>query len=326
VRRPLVHIGYHKTGTSWLQRNLFRSAELGFNTSGKGAGTPVTTLVATRALDFDAERARQEFEGAFVAAGKRDLVPVVSLERLSGHPFSGGYDNRELAERLAAVLPGARVLCVFREQTAMIASTYKQFVKTGGGSSLERFLDPPVHRHMRIPLFDLRHFEYDRLLALYRKLFGAEAVLFLPYELFASEPHTFVERIVEFAGANASSAAIPDLPFDARPNLAHSAVATGLVRRVNRLLALADVNPTPLVAADPLLVKRIRRSLVKTVDSLPRGLLDREERRLRDRISSFVADRYGASNERLAQLTGEDLAAYGYVTTNAESHVADRSH
>ena len=312
MRQPLVHIGYHKTGTSWLQRYLFRNADLGFTTSGKGPGTPVTTFVATRALDFDAERVRREFEHLFDAAQRDGLVPVLSLERLAGHPFSGGYDSRELAERLAAVVPEARVLCVFREQTAMIGSTYKQFVKTGGGSSVERFLDPPVHRHRRIPLFDLRHFEYDRLLRLYRKLFEPDQVLFLPYESFASKPQEFVERIVGFAGIRTSSAATSRLPFDERPNLAQSALSIEVIRWLNRFLALTDVNPNPIVAADPRFVKRARRAVANAVESMPDGLRDREERRLYARIARVVADRYGPSNQRLAELTGEDLAVYGY--------------
>lgn len=310
---PLVHIGYHKTGTSWLQRHLFRSAEIGFDYSGKGPGTPVSSLVTTRALDFDPERARAEFEPALAGALGRGLVPVVSLERLSGHPFSGGYDSRELAERLAAVMPEARILCVFREQTAMIASTYKQFVKTGGTSSVERFLDPPIQRHVRIPLFDLRHFEYDRLLVLYQRLFGVENVLFVPYELFSEDPGRYVGEIASFAGANTASDAIDRLPFGARTNVGQPASSTGVARQLNRLLVRADVNPNPVIPADPRLARRLTQGLTATVEKFPPGVLDRGERRLRGRISGVVCDRYAASNARLSQLVGADLQRYGYV-------------
>jgi hypothetical protein len=313
VTRPLVHIGYHKTGTSWLQRFLFRNADTGFHSSGKGQGTPVTSFVTTRALDFEAEAARADFEPALTAAKKRGLVPVVSLERLAGHPFSGGYDSKELAERLVAVLPDARILCVFREQTSMIASTYKQFVKTGGPSPLDRFLHPPTHRHVRIPQFDMRHFEYDRLLRLYRTLFGPDDVRFLPYESFVADPRAFVQTIATFAGTSASPTVIANLPFEQRPNLGQSASATGVVRRANRLFALADVNPNPVIAAKSQTVKRMRRGLAVAVESLPAGVLERGERRLRDQISKAVGDSYAASNHRLSALTGLDLGSYGYV-------------
>jgi hypothetical protein len=308
---PLVHIGYHKTGTSWLQRHLFRNAEAGFHSSGKGRGTPVTSFVSERALDFDVERARAEFGVALAAARTQNLVPVVSLERLSGHPLSGGYDSRELGERLSAVLPGARILCVFREQTAMIASTYKQYVKTGGPSSIERFLAPPVQRHRRIPMFDFRHFEYDRLLSFYRTLFGPENVLFVPYEGFATDPESFVRRIAAFAGAEPAQDAIRRLPFDRRANVAQSAVATAITRRLNRLFVLADVNPNPVVVA-PRLADRLRKA-TRAADRLPSAVIDRSERRLRNRISSLIAGRYGESNGRVSRLTGLDLLSFGYV-------------
>jgi len=306
-----VHIGYHKTGTSWLQRQLFRNADVGFHSSGKGQGTPVTSLVAARPLDFDVERSREEFAVALAAARKAKLVPVVSLERLSGHPLSGGYDSKELAERLHAVLPDARILGVFREQNAMIASTYKQYVKTGGPSSLERFLAPPVQRHRRIPMLDHRHFEYDRLLVFYRTLFGAENVLFIPYEWFASAPESFVRRIAEFAGADPPEDAIRGLPFEQRANVGQSAITTAISRRLNRLFVLTDVNPNPLVDA-PRITRAFRRA-VPAADRLPSVVIERSERRLRNRISTLIGDRYGESNARLSRLTGVDLEPYGYV-------------
>jgi len=49
-------------------------------------------------------------------------VPVLSAERLSGNPDSGGYDSVHVAEYLAATFPEARVLIVIREQADMLVS------------------------------------------------------------------------------------------------------------------------------------------------------------------------------------------------------------
>ena len=51
-------------------------------------------------------------------------VPVISHERLSGYPHSGGHDSKEIAHRLAAVFPNAKVVIVIREQKSMILSNY----------------------------------------------------------------------------------------------------------------------------------------------------------------------------------------------------------
>jgi hypothetical protein len=64
------------------------------------------------------------------------LIPMVSSERLSGNPHSGGYDSAVLAERLHQVFPGARVLVMIREQRSMILSSWAQYVRVGGACLL----------------------------------------------------------------------------------------------------------------------------------------------------------------------------------------------
>ena len=74
------------------------------------------------------------------------LSPVVSFERFSGNPFSGGYDSKEIADRLVRVFPDARVLVIVREQRSMIVSTYKKYVREGGALPPSKFMRPPTSR------------------------------------------------------------------------------------------------------------------------------------------------------------------------------------
>jgi hypothetical protein len=53
---------------------------------------------------------------------------VITDERLSGNPQSGGYDSRELADKTPRTFPDSKMLIVVREQTAIIYSSYKQYV------------------------------------------------------------------------------------------------------------------------------------------------------------------------------------------------------
>jgi hypothetical protein len=306
----LVHIGYHKTGTSWLQKFLFRKP-VGFRWGRKGPDTPIARLVAARSLEFDATLARADFRTELDASRERGLIPVVSLERLSGHPFSGGFDSKEMAERLASVFPEGRVLGVFREQRSMIVSTYKQYVRVGGACSLSRFIDPPRYRRPRMPLFDAQHFEYHHLLSRYRELFGAANVLFIPYELFLREPKEFVARIVDFAGLSTDPRELEGLPLDARPNRAAPALETALKRHVNRAFGLSDLNTNPLLTAP-----RLCQSLypgAKWVASVAPGYLEnRAEHRLRACVADWAVGRFADSNRVTAELTGFDLGAFGY--------------
>jgi len=318
---PLIHIGYHKTGTSWLQRFLFRNPKAGFFSTGKATDSPVNRLVATHPLDFRADAAIVDFAGPIDEIRRRGLLPVVSLERLSGHPFSGGYDSKDIAHRLAEVFPAGRVLVVIREQQDMIVSTYKQYIRAGGALPLARFLDPPVYRRPRTTHFDLRHFEYHRLLRAYVGLFGHGRVLALPYERLKGDPLGFVQAIVQFSGARPEAGALEALPFDQRPNLAAQTASVHVSRLLNRWFVATDINPAPILpwaGRGPLSVA----SAAALDRIVPAGVQLKLDRRIRATVREVVQGRYHESNLQSARIMGVDLEQYGYDIASA-SHAPE---
>jgi hypothetical protein len=311
---PLVHIGYHKTGTNWLQEELFGNPRTGYRWLGKQPLThPVHTLVRARPFDFDAAAVRSEFEPMLTDAEREGLLPVVSFPRLSGHPYSGGYDSRLIADRIAQVFPDARILIVIREQRSMIVSTYKQYVNAGGEAKLEHFLQPAKQREWRIPGFDYGHFAYDRLIGYYRSLYGADAVLVLPYEQFVADGAGFVEAIARFAGREIPVDVIGDLPFDVRSNKAQSALAIEVARPLNRFRRRSDLNLEPLFESQLLAkaAKRVRRADL-LASPATRKLAARSEQRLRDHVATAIGTRYVAGNGETMRMTGLDLGALGW--------------
>ncbi len=309
----LVHIGYHKTGTNWLQRHFFGDPRTGLQWVGKSGGDhPARQLVRARPLEFDAAVSRAQFEPLLRRAETEGLLPVVSYERLSGHPFSGGHDSKEIANRLKEVFPEAKVLVVIREQRSMILSTYKQYVKAGGPCSLPRFLAPPRSTSMRVPWFDLRHFEYHHLLRHYRALFGEDAVLALAFDQLVREPPAFVAAIGRFAGQPVDDELLASLPYTARYNPALSASKIAVRRRRNRLAERSEVHPAPLFESRSL--RRLTRAAAGAVDALvPGRMATKIEASLRREADEIVGDRYRESNRATAELTGIDLGGYGWT-------------
>jgi sulfotransferase family protein len=314
VPTTLVHIGYHKTGTNWLQEEVFADPSTGYRWLGKRPlSHPVHRLVRDRPLEFDAGALREEFEPMLRSAEDAGLLPVVSFPRLSGHAFSGGYDSQELADRLAAVFPEARVLIVIREQRSMIVSAYKQYVPAGGVCTVERFIaaDPESRR---VPRFDFGHFAYDRLIRYYQSLFGRESVLVLPYEQFVRDGRSFVAAIGEFAGRAIPAERLAALPYGKRSNRAQAALAVEWSRPLNMFGRRSDLNPAPVFQSKLLfsLAKQIRRLDPATVPVL-RDRAERSEADLRRVVADAVGDRYVESNRATAELTGIDLSAFGWM-------------
>jgi hypothetical protein len=308
----LVHVGYHRTGSSWLQKNVFARPKTGFRWTGKAKDDdPVRRLITARWSEFNPEKLRTRFDYRFEKARERGLLPVVSFERLSGHPCSGGYDSSEIASRIHQVIPEGRVLIVIREQQSAIHSNYKRYVRAGGTGSLEQFVFPPQTSNLRIPLFDFRHFEYHHLIRRYQKLFGADAVLVLPFEQFRDDPRTFVAEIGRFAGRPLPDDVLDSLPYGEleQPSLSPSEYV--MLRQLNRLVR-SEVNPVPLVDLDRHsgLKNFVQHRAVGT--AVPSALVRRSEQSLRRELTEVAAGRYAESNRITAELTGLDLGRYGY--------------
>lgn len=301
--RPLLHIGYHKTGTTWLQKRVFPDTEAGFSFVA-GPRIVRSVFVAVNPFDFDPGAARKNFARGINEAEAQGLVPIFSHERLSGSPYAGGYDSRTNADRLAATFPEARILVVIREQASMLGSVYKQYLRWGGAASFDQYVTPPPGTG-RLPVFRFDFLEYHRLIGYYQDLFGAENVLVLPYELLRVQPGEFLARIGNFLGTPVAT------PKGAMANISPSALSLSLKRQVNRYVVRDGLNPAP-----PLEIGNSNRVLMKACrridERVPARLVDGYERRWRRHIQDKVGERYAKSNDITTRLIGIDLREFGY--------------
>jgi Sulfotransferase family len=300
---PLLHIGYHKTGSSWLQQYLFRADGHPFRRADRRQVNEI--FVRPNPLDFKADSARQAL-GSFLSQAAEDrAVPVLSQERLSGGMETGGYDSKENAQRLAAVFPEAKVLIVIRQQISMILSSYKQYARKGGVMSLKRFIKP-TRRLRSTQQFDLAHFEYHRLIAHYQNLFGFERVLVLPYELFRADANAFVERIYRFCQLEPKTVT----QTGKRVNVSFSGPVLAVKLWFNRLFARGPQNPGCII---PTGENRVVTAAFGLADRLIPGFLRRwSDGRMLRLIRKVSGDRYRWSNAETAELTGLDLESFGY--------------
>lgn len=311
--RVLLHIGYHKTATTWFQSQLFPRADLGF--SALSARSLVhRALCVPHALAGDGGEAIRQVVAEANDATARGRQFVISHERLSGYPASGGFDAGLLAERLKRHFPNARVFCLFREQRAMILSAWRQQVVDGGGLSLRHFIDPPEPDIRRVPSFDPAMYRYTHLLQRYRALFGAENVLFRPYEEFRARPEAVLSGLAALLGSDPlQEAARPLASGMTTHNPSLTAPVLHLQRFLNIHFARTQLSPDCRVdlGAKPI------RAFARAIDrGIGRRLFRAADARSRKQALARIADRFGAyfdqDNERLSALVGLNLAEFGY--------------
>lgn len=294
----LVHIGFHKTGTTWLQSGLFRSEP--FNIAWDSMAI-ARTIVLTHTLDWCAETVRDELSRCAETETPGSTVDVMSWERLSGSPHAGGYDSGIIAKRLHELYPEARILIGVREQRSMIEALYRQYVRDGGVASLTGYLHP--RNPAEIPQFRFDHFEYDRLIRKYQELFGSDRVLVLPYERLRHDQDAFVRDICEFCEVDP-----PVLPVESNMYTAYGAKTTLVKRQLNKIFVRNSLNP-----AARYYVKNHEFRFDRLDNRMPRVLDDRIRAGWRAVVGESVEGRYERSNARLAELTGLDLGGYGYA-------------
>jgi Sulfotransferase domain len=320
LSRPLIHIGYHKTGTSWFQKNLFDTKENGFS-----------PLVSNRVSKddkglFECQRFARNFifglEGnllgsdEFSADSVRELladckpidsgIPVISHERLSGNPHAGGFDSEKICSRLSQVFDSPKIFMMLREQKSLILSCYFQYLGMGGTLSIQDYVNQPDDE--RLPKFNKSFFQFNHLISRYQKAFGKDHVLVLPYEMFRDDPHQMLEKLKSFTGA-----VVPDsLPFAQKVNSRLNAFLGARLRFLNCFTRRDSLNGySPFFMGK--FFQKLDRSLRKRMGGIVPDFIENAEIAKHKRIiQNLVGDFYEASNRETEELTGLELKPYDY--------------
>lgn len=316
---PLIHIGYLKTGSTWLQKHLFDCPDRGFF---RLAAKPISKnhiglRPATRfARNFIFEPggsfyALQEFspdrmrERLGECQSQSPGVAVLSEERLAGHPETGGFDSEQICLRLSQVFDSPKIFIVIREQKSLIASCYFDILLKGGTLSLKEYIASSCKRS---PRFRKRYFMFHHLISMYQEVFGKENVLVLPYEMFRDDPKRYFERLGSFSGVS-----IPDsLPVKDKVNAKVNAYLESKLRYLNWIAMEGSPYGEHFFYMGKF-VHKLNRSLRKRLGKVVPESFENEERaRHKNIIEDLIGEYYRESNVKTGELIGIDLEKYHY--------------
>jgi hypothetical protein len=302
---PIVHIGYHKTATTWFQRDVYPRARSHRWVPREAARQ---ALLDPFGLAFEPETARRRL---FDHADARP--PVICEENFSGYIHNGGLHGLmapEAARRIKATFGAARVVILIRAQPAAIAASYVQYVRGGGTHGPDRYLFAPQYqigakRHRyKAPAFAFEHFEYDRLIGFYDALFGPENVIVRPYEALLADPRAFLDDLAHATGLELETR---DIPTKVR-NGSFGALTLLAGRLTGLFTSRSVVDKTCLISIPGFYeVRRLLLSGLARLDraSSPTQILGRN-------LIAEIEKRYEASNRRTATLRDLPLATLGY--------------
>ncbi|MFK7935347.1 MAG: sulfotransferase domain-containing protein [Saprospiraceae bacterium] len=312
----LIHIGYHKTGTTWLQHELFKAENFTFQPLSlhNRAGDLARHFIygADNYLHNPFEDREQEIRKnlAAILTKSSDLAKdktwVMSYERLSGSPHCGGFDAPIIARRLKKIFPKGKILIVIREQRSFLLSSYFQYLATLGTHSLEQYLNTAYDT--KIPNFSPHHVNYLPLIKHYLELFGRENVLVLPYEFFRADKQAFIQRLGDFLNKKID---VSTARFEHYRNVKKYHFTLYHFRWLHLFLGRTSLNNHSILA------NRFSRTIGRFFQKMlfkfiPKSWNQRTQIKLQTQVNQWVGDRYQANNRELASLLDLDLGQYGY--------------
>ena len=281
----IAHIGYHRTGTNFLQECLFPAMGCALFQPSQSGWRFFADETA-----FD-QSAAQAFYAAEQRKNLDDRPFLISHESLTG---TAERDDLSVPKKLHKLNGEMKVIVVLRSQYDMLRSLYHLHVKGGGTLSYAAFVTRAIEGGKS---------RYDVMIARLRELFGRDAVLVLLFEDLKRSPEDFATAICAFVGVDPLTA-----PPNRRVNASASDSALQLRRVVNDWL---DIGQSPKAWKASL--RDLGSAVAQKADALSLGLkgspiapVDTEA------VQSAIHAAYVDGNRRLADMIGRPLNDYGY--------------
>jgi hypothetical protein len=200
----LIHIGYPKAGSTFLQSWFASHPEIEYLGGGiAGYGTVWEIETQTFAPEERCRWRVTSYEG--LATPRAARAPGAGAH--AAH-MADPEAQRRVCARLGALFPTAHVLVVTRGFRTVITSAYSEYVRAAGTDYAAWLARGAADRTIR------HEWNYDYLLGLYRQEFGRRLHV-LPYELLREDPSAFVGVLREWLGLTSAG----PLPGQMNPSL-----------------------------------------------------------------------------------------------------------
>lgn len=178
----LVHVGYHKTATTFLQKRVFPKLDVNYITVDNDE-QHLDKLLYRDLFQFQAESWRDYFSERF----DDRRLNLISEEKFSGHPFIGYLNNSVILHKLQSIFPQAQILIVLRRQTDLLVSMYKEYVKEGGWLRPDAYFSfnqegSGTNYNIHQNTLNLEVYKFSPFVGAYRQAFGSDNVHVLFYE------------------------------------------------------------------------------------------------------------------------------------------------
>lgn len=322
MKKPLyLHLGYSKTGTTYLQEQIFPlidsvslrhkplAPDLFYDTYQRSANAGALGLAFKRTPDVWASRGDEIIRA--IVGGRVDFTSQRAV-LVSDEGASVWFDPHSLDSHLIGLEDAAqragfseiRVLLVIRRQDQRLGSHYAQVSDRHRGANQERFeayVDRLINTRAPFPKGAVA-MDYCSIWNAVTSVVPRNRVLLLPYEMISLHSAMFFESLLSFLEASiADRMRVELLEGLGRTN----------ARRVGRdTWALRPPRPFRIQLRPSRLFTSLRlpSALFLNIPDLDRG----ESIKITKQLSKKILERYESENRALSSDIQLDLSTYGY--------------
>jgi hypothetical protein len=294
-----IHIGFRKTGTTTLQRNLFAQhpdlVSLGKPEPGPTGRALIDFLTNPEASVSGVEPLRRRWidtHGEPALAGRRFVLSSEALTHFS--LYRRGIES-PIADLMQRIFGEARIMITIRNQIDLVESAYIHKTKRGKYRRLDEFL--ASGRGTEVSVLD-----FHWMAEYYARRFGRARVGVFPLEQLAQDPAAYARDVAAFLG------------IDAERTLALLGRSVENRRKSQReIVYVALRSYLPVGALAHRLPGWARSGFARFLGGgRPAGV------KLPERWREAVREMHAAANARLIDDYGVDLQRYGYAVSRGQ--------
>ncbi|HET7627300.1 MAG TPA: hypothetical protein VFK44_02825 [Bacillales bacterium] len=296
MKRIFLHVGFHKTATTFLQNSIYPNMTRVRYVPKDDIREDFRKVRLKRLTDDEIGKIRRR-----ILSYDDGRPLLISFEGLSGSPFAPKKTKKQQAilEDLRRLFPAAAydvsLIVGIREQVDLLTSLYIQHIHQGGVYSGPEYINYCERNG------SLSNYQFDRYLDKVRTVFGDQFYVMI-YERFKREFSSELQQLLDFLG----EPEIPTYKDEAKwRNKSLGAAQAAIVRRLNRLVRtpIHPNGPLPVIEVPgigPLLPRRLFQNRLSFA-------LHYKKYRFPEDWQALLKQQYAASNRRLQDEYGMDL-------------------
>ncbi|MBC6410108.1 MAG: sulfotransferase domain-containing protein [Ekhidna sp.] len=287
----IIQIGFPKTGTTYLQKNVYPHLSGVKYYDYWTCDKLFYDMIYLDKIDYDYEKNKRTITPYF----NKEKV-LFSFESLAGSPFIYKGANRSQIPVRLKDAGFNKIIITLRNQVDIIDSMYRQYIVQGGVMRFKDFLDLEEKWKLSVRPFYLGYLEYEKLIKLYHEAFGKENVLVLFQENLKRDHNAFINELLSFIG---------EVKFN-QPAKTHTKnesltnLSTSFLRICNHFIfAYSKIS------------KRLVFKVFKVIlDPYFFRLVSSKKSFLKNSSREYISEYYKESNSKLQSLLGSDFKLY----------------